>query len=408
MTPFVLVASLGWALAVTVGRGLVRPNDWAEAHWLLDYRFGSLKRAHIGTLLAPVFDLPFINTEWAIGLFSGLLFTLFGITLLWLCLKILSTAPNHLPTLWVALLFLTSPYIVMIANLIGYFDNIILLLTVAACWLVQTHRPLLSGLILLIGVFVHETIVLVGIPSVLFFALVYHTRHTVVGQPHWQWSNLIRHYWPLVLLPATAFLTLVLYQTAWLDTENFIATFREHLLAHPFIVNNGSELVPTLLATSYFDFLGEQRFLLAKRLFHRGYLLRIMPAVALLLLYVWHRLEGVAHRRLLIVTLAGIALLPLTLHAIAFDTNRIWTYPLIVLLLGIYAISNVYPAGQFPTPWLFSAAATLIVLSQIQMSTPLMGQFAERFTLLQRLLLYAPIFVSAVWLTVQKGNWYGR
>ena len=48
------LAALGllWAFGVTLGRGLRRPNDWAEAHWLISYDFGFIKRGLAGSLLA--------------------------------------------------------------------------------------------------------------------------------------------------------------------------------------------------------------------------------------------------------------------------------------------------------------------------------------------------------------------
>jgi hypothetical protein len=39
-----------WTFVVTIARTIREPNDWAEAHWLLDYRFGFMKRGLIGTL----------------------------------------------------------------------------------------------------------------------------------------------------------------------------------------------------------------------------------------------------------------------------------------------------------------------------------------------------------------------
>lgn len=377
------------------------PNDWAEAHWLLNYRFGSLKRALIGTLLAPLFDnLSITYTEWAIGLFAGIFFGLATALLLWLCLRTVANANGSHQAIWVAFIFLTSPYIVMSANLTGYFDNIILLLTLLACWLVQIQRPALGGFVLASGVFVHETIVAVGIPSVLFYALVIYIKQLEEGQTNWDSAQFIHQNWQLIALPTVAFLGLAFHQTALLNTQGFVETYRQHLLAHPFIINNGSELVPTLLATSYFQFLNAQRFLLADRLLNRGYLFRMMPAVFLLLLYVWNSLQGIRRRKLILYALGIITLLPLSLHAIAFDTNRIWAYPLIVLMIGIFTISEIYPTAKLSNAWHFSAIAFLVVLSQLQMQTPLMGQLVERFSLPQRLILYTPALVGLLWVTM--------
>ena len=39
------------ALVATVLRTIRWPNDWSESHWLLDYRFGFVKRGLVGQVL---------------------------------------------------------------------------------------------------------------------------------------------------------------------------------------------------------------------------------------------------------------------------------------------------------------------------------------------------------------------
>ena len=46
------LALVAWAMAVTMARAVRYPNDFAEAHWLLDYRFGFIRRGFAGTLLS--------------------------------------------------------------------------------------------------------------------------------------------------------------------------------------------------------------------------------------------------------------------------------------------------------------------------------------------------------------------
>ena len=48
-----IALGLLWAFGVTLLRGLRRPNDWAEAHWLIGYDFGLIKRGLPATLLRP-------------------------------------------------------------------------------------------------------------------------------------------------------------------------------------------------------------------------------------------------------------------------------------------------------------------------------------------------------------------
>ena len=47
-----IVATMVWALIVTVLRATRLPNDFSTEHWFIDYRFGFVKRGLIGTLVS--------------------------------------------------------------------------------------------------------------------------------------------------------------------------------------------------------------------------------------------------------------------------------------------------------------------------------------------------------------------
>ncbi len=36
-----------WTFVVTIGRAIRAPNDFSEAHWLLDYSYGFMKRGSL-------------------------------------------------------------------------------------------------------------------------------------------------------------------------------------------------------------------------------------------------------------------------------------------------------------------------------------------------------------------------
>src|ERR1051325_6529937 len=57
-TQVLIAAAIAWTYCVTFLRALRPPNDFAEAHWLLDYRFGFVKRGLAGMLLSA-FTVPF-------------------------------------------------------------------------------------------------------------------------------------------------------------------------------------------------------------------------------------------------------------------------------------------------------------------------------------------------------------
>ena len=58
-----------YTLAFSVGKTLRFPNDWAESHWLMDYRFGFIKRG----LAGEIFGWLFLKTELSITILSAII-----------------------------------------------------------------------------------------------------------------------------------------------------------------------------------------------------------------------------------------------------------------------------------------------------------------------------------------------
>jgi len=70
----VLVFLYLYALAFSILKTARFPNEWAESHWLLDYRFGFIKRG----LAGEIFGWFFRKDEWSIVVLSvGILFFLY-------------------------------------------------------------------------------------------------------------------------------------------------------------------------------------------------------------------------------------------------------------------------------------------------------------------------------------------
>ncbi len=46
-----IAALLLWTFVVTILRGVQSPNEFAETHWLIDYRLGFTRRALVGSLV---------------------------------------------------------------------------------------------------------------------------------------------------------------------------------------------------------------------------------------------------------------------------------------------------------------------------------------------------------------------
>ena len=69
-----------------------------------------------------------------------------------------------------------SPFVASLANLSGYFDQLLVLATLGAVMLVATERPLWAGLVCVLAVLSHEMFALFGLPVVA-------TGHSAGGHP---------------------------------------------------------------------------------------------------------------------------------------------------------------------------------------------------------------------------------
>jgi cytochrome bd-type quinol oxidase subunit 2 len=88
-------------------------------------------------------------------------------------------------------------------------------------------------------------------------------------------------------------------------------------------------------------------------------------------------------------------LAPLLLHAVAWDTARIWTYTIVAAFGCLWLSVATDGASRAPARrWLLAAAVPLVVANVVGRS-PLMDGQVERFSLATRLLLYLPCFAGA-------------
>jgi ACR3 family arsenite efflux pump ArsB len=158
----------GWAMAITMARAVRYPNDFAEAHWLLDYRFGFIKRGLAGSALT-VFTWAGLARPTAdtVAALSFAVFGLLAIALLAMTARLLNTAGPHSTSFAAAAVVATSPFVVMTAHFMGYMDHLGLLAAFGAAWLALRGRAWPAGVVSALGALVHESFLLVGLPLVL-------------------------------------------------------------------------------------------------------------------------------------------------------------------------------------------------------------------------------------------------
>jgi hypothetical protein len=386
-----------WGFGVTLLRGLRRPNDWAEAHWLISYDFGLLKRALPGTLLKPFTSSEFgaRNAEFAISLLSFLITAVVCLVLLKMALTILRNNEFATNAVLVIAAFVTSPFIVMSGHLNGYFDAQIILLSGLAVLLVLRDRLWAAAIALTIGLFIHETIFVIGFPSILLAVLIKSQEAKQPLDPP-QTAKVIGHYLIPFLLPAVLFSFLFWYQSFFFDATALEHVLTEYLRKFPFIQYDQEVIVPRAYTRSFVAYFQTQGPRFWGRLLSPQLLVSILPNLLVSLVFTrqilreWHGSKSVTMAALLL------PFLPLSLHLIAWDTSRIWTYPLIVALLTIWTICKAIPKDDLgKTDLLLLSVACLIVIGMnIFNQTPLMDWRVERFSPGLRLLLYLPLLLA--------------
>lgn len=398
-----LYAGLFWALLVTVLRALRSPNDWAMSHWLIHYQeFGFIKRGLPGTLLAFFADTTRTQagTLSLIHIMAFSLLLLFMAILLYLSIRVIKKNNLGASSVLIALVFLTSPYVVMSAHLNGYFDNILVLITVLSCLLLMKDKVWLAACLLALGVLVHETMILVGLPSVLFFAGLQSARATSTLRSSERLWAMLKKYYLLLVLPLASFSAIFTSHRFFLDATVLQQDIEVYLSGFGFVAENLKHFISTSFTVSFADYYARMSGRFWLRFFWGDFIFKTGAPVLLLLFFCWRRLQSFPCRRVLFLALVIIVLLPVSLHVIAWDSSRIWTYPVIVAMLAVWGVSEIAaPAGrEEKAPPVFLVLSITLVLYQLFTQILLMDYATERFATGERALLYAPVLLWLAWL----------
>jgi len=389
-----IVLLLAWTLAVTVLRAVRWPNDFAEAHWLLDYRLGLIKRGLPGELLALATRLVGGRpTEGLIADISLLVFAAFVVALLAIVLRLVAGHGWSAAAVLAGVAVLSSSYVVMAAHLMGYFDHLVVLLGAAAVASLLRGRPWWAGSALAVSVLVHEQTLVMGYPVACLAWLQVNDRRHAAGERRLPALPLAV---PLVVFGALAI------AGARMSADVFQDTFTRHLESYPFVGGDMHLFVPEWLSVGLIESAGGQLHRFVERLASRDILVLIIPTVlALVTLTVDRRASG---SRLRTVVLAAAVLAPQTLHMAGWDTVRIWTYSIVAALLCAWILAETGHRRPVQTSPAVPLVAVTALILNVMLVTPLYDNLNERFALVGRAWLYLPVLVGCIWvLALRRG-----
>jgi len=377
---------VAWTMAVTVSRAIRMPNDFAEAHWLLDYRFGFIKRGLIGSICSAVTKLGGVSmSPPLIVTLAVLSFVVFYGALLRIAWRMIRRDEGDGSATLVLLVLATSPFLVMNAHLFGYFDAVLYALGMAAVALALRGYLWTAALLSVVGILCHESFLLVAFPLLCVAVLV--GRHGSDSVP-FTWGKVL----PL-LLPLLTFLAMAIFQARSLDQLALREQLTAYLSSYDFIPTRSAS-VARWHTTGFGEYIQRQHIYLVRRLLEPGLLAALGPSL-LAMLYFSHRALRLRPFGAASMLLLGAVLAPLAMHAIAWDTARISSYVVGGGFIAAWIAFELRPRTTIETLALLSVPAVVLNLFS---RYPLMDGEVERYTHGTRLFLYVPTLVLLIWL----------
>jgi len=377
-----------YALIFSVLKTLRLPNDWSEAHWMMDYRFGFTKRG----LAGEIFGLLFEKTEFSILILSaGILFLLY-VLIFNIALKEIYQQENSFYRILFFLIFFLSQYIIFSAHLIGYLDHVVFLLTILVIFLIKRKKLLLASIVAMFTIFIHEISFFLMLPISCFALIVNEISVERFSLKNIFSSIILKKFILFLALPAATTILISTFQET--NDEVYFSVIFKYLKEVPFISEKTADSVSSAYTKSFSYYFKEESGSFIQRIFlSKGTVFYGIPI--LFSMWMIFREFKLKYNLQLFGILVAISILPLLLHAVAYDTYRIWTFPFMILFLVFWILSSKFTMKKEETGKLSTLEIVFFIISFLFVTLVpnyLFDNEVERFSLPIRLLLILPIF----------------
>ncbi|WP_344831242.1 hypothetical protein [Chryseobacterium ginsenosidimutans] len=378
-----------YTLVFSVLKTIRFPNDWSEAHWMLDYRFGFIKRG----LAGEIFGWFFQKNEFAILILSGLILLLLYVLIFRIAVKETFKQENSFYRILFFLIFFLSQYVIFSAHLIGYLDHVIFLLTILVIYLIKKKKIFLSSIIATISIFIHEISFFLMIPISCFALIVAEIPDEKFSFKNIFSMNFLKKLVLFLLLPFLASVSVSAYQE--INGENYFSTIFDYLKQISFVSEKTADSVSSAYTKSFSYYFKEESGNFIQRLFiSKGTVLYGIP----ILFSLWMIFKEFRFRQnfQLFFVLVIISFIPLLLHAIAYDTYRIWSFPFMILFLGFWILSSKFSIKKEEMRKLSILELVFFIISFLLVAlipNILFDNEVERFSLITRLIIIVPLFI---------------
>ncbi|WBV60578.1 hypothetical protein PFY12_00315 [Chryseobacterium camelliae] len=365
------------------------PNDWSEAHWMLDYRFGFIKRGLGGEIFGWLFE----KNEHTILILSAAILFLLYVFIFRIAVQETFKRQNNVPRILFFLIFFLSQYIVFSAHLIGYFDHIVFLLTILIIYLIKRKKIFWASFMATISIFIHEISFFLMLPISCFAVLV-----TVLQNERFSFRNVfsmqvLKKLAVFLLLPFIATISVAVYQE--INNEDQLSQIYNYLTQIPFIAEKPADSVAAAYTKSFTYYFSEERSHFIQRLLVSTCTIFYGIPILFSLWMIFKEFKLKQNIRVFLL-LAIVAFIPLLLHAIAYDTYRIWSFPFMILFLGFWILSSALNTDKenMGKPTTIEIILFLISLFMVSIiPNHLFDDETERISIVVRLIMVIPILL---------------
>jgi hypothetical protein len=372
-------------LAATVLRAIRLPNNYSQSHWLLDYRFGFMKRGIVGSICSTVTYFTGTNlTSGAITVLSSIVFIFFVAAFLYVAFMLFKKHGESNTIMLIILVFSSSPFIVMNAHLFGYFDAVLYICVILSILLIEKEHYISSALISSFAVLVHESYFLTGLPLVYFSIWLKYisNKDQKIGK-----KEIL-----IMLTPFFTFVFLTFYGMFIVDNKLLNRQLYQYLKSIDFIYV-GHKGVPHWQTIGLVELFKTQKTNLMERIFSFESLSAFYPFLVAVLSFIYSAFKLRVFKKESVALLA-VVLAPLAMHAIAFDTVRISLYTAGSVFIALWVLS-LNRKSFIPNGNILIIALSVLVLNVFS-SVQLMGKEVDRFAYLERAGLYLPVLIFAL------------
>ncbi|REC60892.1 hypothetical protein DRF65_19010 [Chryseobacterium pennae] len=357
------------------------PNEWSQSHWLMDYRFGFIKRGFAG----EIFGFFFEKNEYQIQILSAVILFLLYVTILITAVK--HTLQNYsIHKVLFYVVFFLSQYAILSAHLIGYLDHVIFLLTMLALFLIRNKKYWWASLLCTVSVMIHEITFFIMLPICLFALLVSEWK----GHKPVFTSAVLKKAAFFLIIPMGATFLISVYQE-FFGKDNRDLIF-QYLKYSGLISDRVSGVVADAYTESFLNYLKQESPTFFLKIYSFGIPVKFGIPIAFMFFVLYKQFRKVNQYTILLLYI--ISLFPLLLHAIAWDTFRIWSFSYMILFLGFEILDTQFKTVRhfqkvngFEILFFVSAVLTVSIFNNM-----LFDQEIERFSKPERLCFLIPVF----------------